>query len=213
MACLLPLAVVLGQDVVTSDPGLGAGLVILAQAAVSWWIWSVWTWRFNSATAFRGGKAESLLGEFKEYGYSTQTFKAVGFVKLLCATLLGPVTIIWPNRLVTAAAAAGLGVLMLVAIVSHFRVGDPLVRNVPAAIMFVLSSLVLMGDLSGCVEGRVTPRCQSEYLLRLASERRPSGRSRQLDQLISVLLGGCCREPVFRLFLPTAPPCYISSPE
>lgn len=155
MACLLPLAIVLEQNVADTDPGLGAGLMILAQLSVSWWIWSVWTWRFRRATAFRGGKAESLLGEFREYGFSTNTFKAVGFVKLFCATLLGPVTIVWPNKLVTAAAAAGLVLLMLVAIASHLRVGDPALRSVPAAVMLCLSGLVLSGSLNGCVEGRV----------------------------------------------------------
>merc|ERR1712194_106356 len=111
----------------------GGGLIVLASIALSWWIWSVWTWRYALKTSFRGGTAQSLLGEFKTYGYSQKVFKLVGVVKLASATLLAPISVLYVRDYVLSLAAAILVVLMTVAIVSHLRVGDPPMKNLPAA--------------------------------------------------------------------------------
>ena len=159
MACLLPLALFVSHEkthlVDRQSEAVGAGLMVLAQLAVSWWIWSVWTWRFRMATSFRGGQSESLLGEFQAYGYSKFFFKLIGFVKLSCATILAPIAIFHPCPIMTSAAAGILAVLMLGAIGSHFKVGDPLGRSLPALTMLILCSLILMGAANGC-EGGIT---------------------------------------------------------
>ncbi|CAD7966631.1 unnamed protein product [Amoebophrya sp. A120] len=121
--------------------------VVVAQALVNLWIWSVWTWRFAQPTSFRGGAADSLLKEFETYGYGPDMMKFVGFVKLGAATLL-PLAVMDPGCDYLLFLSSGvLLFLMVVAIVSHFKVNDPISRNFPAGCMAVLSLYALVMGL------------------------------------------------------------------
>ena len=44
---------------------------------------SVWTWRFNRPTRFRGQRSKNMAEEFKAYGLSRRTMYTVGFLKII----------------------------------------------------------------------------------------------------------------------------------
>jgi hypothetical protein len=116
-------------------------LVILIQLVIAFGIFNVWILRFDRATAWRGGDATTMTEEFRVYGLSDSTRKIVGFLKLSSAGLL-LVGIWFPP--VARLAAGIIAVLMLAAVVMHFRVADPVRKSLPAFCMFVLSSVVVL---------------------------------------------------------------------
>lgn len=141
----VPVAAVMAIEDTEDDPtsiSISASIII-AQVIVNWWIWSIWTWRFNRQTAFRGKNSENLLGEFKSYGYGIEVMKTVGFFKLSCATLIIMAVMVPGIPAFLYTSSGGLALLMLAAVVSHFKVEDPLVKNLPAATMLALNVYVL----------------------------------------------------------------------
>lgn len=116
---------------------------IAAKIIIAAGIVNVWILRFNKATAYRGGSATSMKDEFAAYGLSEGVMKLVGFLKLLLAALL--VIGIWVAPLAVPA-AAGMAVLMIGALAMHFKVGDSLMKFLPAFMMLLLSLAVLMID-------------------------------------------------------------------
>lgn len=105
-------------------------------------IFNVWFFRFNKATPYRGGDATNLMEEFVVYGLDGSMIYLIGGVKLLaCALLLLGLAY---KKLVRPAALT-LSVLMLGALAMHFRVGDPLMRSLPAVLLLglALSTLYL----------------------------------------------------------------------
>jgi hypothetical protein len=125
-------------------------LVLLAEAAIGLWIWSVWSWRLRQETSFRGLGARNLLQEFQTYGYPIWVFKAVGAFKTSFASML-VLSIIIPMRIITLIGAGGMCVLMSVAVVSHAKVGDPLTKYVPAVSMLTCSVYILWALSAGCI--------------------------------------------------------------
>ena len=117
-------------------------LVILAQLAIAIGIFNVWIFRSRKPTNWRGGGARNLTEEFESYGLSVGFMKAVGFLKLLLASLL--IAGIWIPSLAKPA-AIGLGLLMLGAVVMHLKVRDPLKKSLPAFSLLVLSVIVATG--------------------------------------------------------------------
>ncbi|MCU0223529.1 MAG: DoxX family protein [Acidobacteria bacterium] len=113
------------------------------QAVIALGIFNVWLLRFGKPTQWRGGTARTLKEEFAVYGLPPWFMWVVGFLKLLCATLL--IAGIWVPALAKPA-AAGLAVLMLGAVVMHFKVKDPLMRALPAFTMLVLCAIVLVAE-------------------------------------------------------------------
>jgi hypothetical protein len=55
---------------------------------VSLTVLSVWTFRMNRSSAFRGGDASTMLEEFQAYGLSKDTMIIVGVVKVIAALAL-----------------------------------------------------------------------------------------------------------------------------
>lgn len=104
------------------------------QVVIALGIYNVWLVRFGKSTNWRGGTAQNLKEEFAVYGLPPWSVAVVGFLKLLCATLL--VAGLWFPAL-TRPAALGLAVLMLGAVAMHFKVRDPLRRSLPAFTMLV----------------------------------------------------------------------------
>ena len=117
-------------------------LVQICQILVGCGLLNVWLLRFNKATAYRGGKASSMLEEFAAYGLPAWSCYLVGFLKVasafaLLAGLLYPVLIL-PAASVVAALMAG-------AIVMHIKVADPFKKSLPALAMLTLSLLMVAG--------------------------------------------------------------------
>jgi uncharacterized membrane protein YphA (DoxX/SURF4 family) len=114
-------------------------VVLIIQVIIALGIYNVWLVRFGKATNWRGGTAQNLKEEFAVYGLPGWAVWAVGFLKLLSATLL--IVGIW-FPIVTKPAAVVMAVLMLGAVTMHFKVKDPPKRALPAFTMLVLSVIV-----------------------------------------------------------------------
>ena len=63
-----------------------SGLAVILQVIVGLSVWSVWTWRLDMATTWRGNAAGSLNAEFAEYGIPKVVFQLTGVFKLAAAT-------------------------------------------------------------------------------------------------------------------------------
>lgn len=113
----------------------------LAQIVVGLGLINVWLLRFNRATAFRGGNATSMREEFSVYGLPSPLLYVVGSSKLVCALLL--LVGLWIPSLATPAAAV-VSILMIGAILMHVRVGDPILKSLPAISVLALSLFILL---------------------------------------------------------------------
>jgi hypothetical protein len=123
-----------------------AGLIVLFQCYVAWFVFSVWTWRFHLETSFRAMGATSIPGEFAAYGYPDYFWKIIMLLKLCAATCL-VVGLLMPE--VTSYGASVLVILMAGAVVSHFKIGDPPSRSLASGLMLVLSACMVVADLEG----------------------------------------------------------------
>jgi hypothetical protein len=103
---------------------------------------NVWLVRPRSATAYRGGEASSLREEFAVYGLPGPAFLAVGALKITSAVIL--IAGVWLSALPVTVAAGVIAVLMVGALAMHLKVRDPLKRSVPAAMMLVMSSAIVL---------------------------------------------------------------------
>lgn len=101
---------------------------------------NVWLLRSSSATSYRGGNAQSLKEEFSAYGLPGAAFYVVGSLKVgaAIALLIG----IWVPSVVQPAASL-VAVLMVGAVSMHVKVGDPIVKSVPALGMLALCAAML----------------------------------------------------------------------
>lgn len=86
-------------------------LVQVFQIIVALGLLNVWLLRFNKPTAYRGGKAVNMAGEFAAYGLLAWSCYLVGFLKLasavaLLAGLLYPALVL-PAALIVALLMAG----------------------------------------------------------------------------------------------------------
>lgn len=116
-------------------------VVLVAQVVVALGIFNVWLLRSSKATAWRGGDATTMPEEFEVYGLPQWFMRLVGFAKLALAALL--IVAIWVPWLAMPA-AAGMGFLMIGAVVMHFKVGDPPAKSLPAFTIFLLCVLILV---------------------------------------------------------------------
>ena len=99
---------------------------------------NVWLFRSDKSTSYRGGDANSLMEEFVVYGLGDY-FLTIGIIKVGLAVLL--ILSLYYKKL-RMFSALGIGLMMLVAIYMHFRVGDELIKSMPASIM-LLSCLII----------------------------------------------------------------------
>ena len=117
-------------------------LLIALQLIVALGILNVWMLRSGMATAFRGGDAKNLREEFAAYGLPFWFMCAVGLLKVGLALAL--IAGIWIDGL-TQPAGIGLGLLMLGALVMHFKVGDPIYKALPSiAVLAMCAAIVLL---------------------------------------------------------------------
>jgi uncharacterized membrane protein YphA (DoxX/SURF4 family) len=112
---------------------------LILQAIVGLGLLNVWLLRRESATAYRGGEAKNLKDEFATYGLPAPMFYIVGGLKIICGALL-LVGFAYPP--VVLPAAAVIAVLMMGAVAMHLKVGDPVSKYVPAALMLAMSGAI-----------------------------------------------------------------------
>lgn len=117
------------------------------QLIIALGIYNVWLLRYNKASPFRGGNANSMTEEFRVYGLPDWSLPVVMVLKLGLATalLLG----IWQPPLVLPA-AAGMAILMLGAVSMHCKARDPIRKATPAATLLLLC-LIIIGLQSGAL--------------------------------------------------------------
>tara|TARA_B100000287_G_C20086867_1_gene564729 strand:+ start:23 stop:388 length:366 start_codon:yes stop_codon:yes gene_type:complete len=120
-----------------------AFLTILVNLIVALTLLNVWLIRFNKKTKFRGGDSNSMKEEFNVYGLPLWFMYFVGISKIILALLL--IIGIWIYQL-NFYSYIILSVLMIGAIVMHFKVKDPIIKSVPAISVLTLL-LVLLGIL------------------------------------------------------------------
>lgn len=112
---------------------------MFVQIIVALGIFNVWLIRYGRQTMWRGGEAQDLKAEFQVYGLPNWFMVFVGVLKVFFAFCL--VLGFWFPEL-TRPAAMGLSGLMLGAIAMHFKVGDPLMKSLPAISMLLMSLFV-----------------------------------------------------------------------
>ena len=114
-------------------------IALTLQVIVGLGLLNVWLLRRQSATAYRGGDAKNLKDEFATYGLPAPMFYVVGGLKIVCGVLLLVGLAYAPVVLLAAAVVA---VLMAGAVAMHVKVGDPVSKFVPAALMLAMSSAI-----------------------------------------------------------------------
>lgn len=97
---------------------------------------NVWIFRFNRSTMYRGGDSSNMIEEFAIYGLSEAFVYIVGAFKILAA--LGILTGLFRKNLIIPSALL-MALLMAVALFMHFKVGDDMIKFLPAFLMLILS--------------------------------------------------------------------------
>ena len=115
-------------------------LEVVIKSIVAFSIMNVWLVRSSKETPFRGGNARSMKEEFSAYGLAPWTMTLVGTLKVVLSILL--IASIWAPSL-EILAAGGLALMMAGAVAMHFRIGDPVVKFVPAATFLLLSAFII----------------------------------------------------------------------
>lgn len=118
-------------------------LLILLQAVVALGLLNVWLLRARSATPYRGKDAGNLRDEFAAYGLPAAAFWIVGGLKVTAGVILLLGIFVAIPGLVSIAAGTVV-VLMLGALAMHVKVGDPMMRSVPALLMLVMSGTIVL---------------------------------------------------------------------
>lgn len=116
-------------------------ILSILQIVVGLGLLNVWIVRGGSATEYRGGDAKTLREEFQAYGLPDAAFYVVGGLKIGAGILL--LAGLWlplPVRL----AAGVVALLMVGALGMHAKVGDPLKRSVPAALMLLMCAGIVV---------------------------------------------------------------------
>jgi hypothetical protein len=121
-------------------------LVQICQIIVGLGLLNVWLLRFNKPTAYRGGTAANMLGEFAAYGLPGWSCYLVGFLKVASAVAL--LAGLLYSALVLPAAVV-VAVLMLGAVAMHVKVRDPFKKSVPALAVLVLCVIIIAGHWPG----------------------------------------------------------------
>lgn len=115
------------------------GLAVVCQIFVGLVVLSVWTIRYNRATAWRGGDAQSMSEEFEVYGLSDRLLGITRVTKISLALLiLAGIQV--PH--IAAPAALLMAGLMLIAVAMHIKVGDAWHKSLPAFTMLVLCTII-----------------------------------------------------------------------
>jgi len=113
----------------------------ILQVIVGLGLLNVWLLRSSSVTAYRGGTATTLKEEFAAYGLPDAVRYVVGALKVAAAVIL-IASVQMP--LLASIAAGVVAILMVGALAMHLKVGDPLMKSLPAALMLVMSLAIVI---------------------------------------------------------------------
>lgn len=116
-------------------------LAIACQIIVALGIFNVWLVRRDRPTPYRPEGAGNIKEEFRRYGLPSWAWIAVGVAKVSLAVLL-LVGVFVPA--VAPIAGGAMALLMVSAIAAHIRVNDPPVKSLPAFLMLLLSTVVVV---------------------------------------------------------------------
>jgi hypothetical protein len=121
-------------------------LLIVLQLFVAFNILRIWLVTNNRASIYRGGdgEAKTLRQEFEYYGLPLWFMYVVGALKVAAA--IGLIVGIWVPALIPYSAGA-LIILMLGAVAMHIKVHDKVKTYLPALLMLVLSTTILLMSL------------------------------------------------------------------
>lgn len=115
------------------------------QVIVALGLLNVWLLRFNKTTQYRGANAKNLKEEFKAYGLPGWFVYFIGALKIGSALAL--LAGIWIPALVLPAAALVV-LLMLGALAMHFKVGDPMMKSMPAGLMLMMGVVITLSTMN-----------------------------------------------------------------
>jgi hypothetical protein len=113
----------------------------ILQVIVGLGLLNVWLVRARSATAYRGGTAQSLKEEFAVYGLPDWTFYLVGGLKVVAGVLL--IIGIWVPGLVRVPALV-VSALMVGALAMHAKAKDPVSKYLPALSVLMMCVAILL---------------------------------------------------------------------
>ena len=116
-------------------------MLLLVKTIIFLGIMNVWFVRSKTKTNWRGGNSLSLKDEFRFYALPDWTFYFVGGIKVLSAMFI--FLSIWIDEVPQEIFAVILSFLMIFAILMHLKVGDKLIKSLPALFM-LLCSLILL---------------------------------------------------------------------
>ena len=108
-------------------------LINLTQLIVAISVLYVWTFRFHN-----------VLKEFEQFGLSDLTRNIVGTTKIALATLL--VAGVWYSSLVLIPSIL-IGLLMIGAQYSHFKISSPFIKHLPSLILLALSVFIAYSSI------------------------------------------------------------------
>jgi hypothetical protein len=80
---------------------------------------------------------QNIVKEFEHYNLAPWVRDLVGIIKLTCVTM-----ILFPSPGVVVLGSAGLAILMFIALLTHFKVKNPVTKMIPALTLLSLSFLV-----------------------------------------------------------------------
>ena len=104
-------------------------------------IYNVWIINYTIGSKYRGGKSNNMSEEVEAYGFKSWCMKIIGFSKLTLATSL--IACYWFPYLVDPSAFL-IGTLMVGALFAHLKINDPFVKSIPALIMLILCSTLII---------------------------------------------------------------------
>lgn len=115
---------------------------ILLQVLIALGIFNVWLIRFGQSTKWRGGEAQDMRAEFEVYGLPSWFMILIGTIKVIlaCCLIVG----FW-FPIIIRPAAIGIALLMLGAVAMHIKIGDPIIKSLPATSMFIMSLFLAIG--------------------------------------------------------------------
>jgi len=115
-------------------------LIMILQLAIAIGLINVWLFRFNKATEYRGGDAKNMREEFVAYGLPLWLMYFVGTMKVAIAIML--IISFWIEQLLVYNLVA-LAALMIVAVLMHVKVKDPIKKSYPALSILFMIALIM----------------------------------------------------------------------
>ena len=115
---------------------------------------NVWVLRYNKKTEYRGGTANNMLEEFHSYGLSRSFMFLIGFFKislslvLILSVLISDLTFGFLGGInLSSIVFYGLclmSVVMVGSILMHLKINDPFKKSIPAFLMFLMSTVLII---------------------------------------------------------------------